>query len=34
MHAKGGVLKDPSAAMGVLWIGRFVAFWEEVQPEA
>jgi hypothetical protein len=30
IHGKGGVLQDPSAAIGVLWIGRFVAFWEQV----
>ncbi|KAL1496569.1 hypothetical protein AB1Y20_014175 [Prymnesium parvum] len=29
MH-RGTELKDPSAAMGALWIVRFLAFWEEV----
>lgn len=28
--AEGVELKDPSAAMGVLWVARFLAFWEEV----
>ena len=30
IHGAGGLLKDPSAAMGVLWICRFLTFWEEV----
>ena len=30
MHGAGGILADPSAAMGVLWIGRFLKFWQEV----
>ena len=30
IHGAGGVLKDPSAAMGVLWIARFLGFWEEI----
>ena len=30
MHGAGGVLADPSAAMGVLWISRFVSFWEQI----
>lgn len=30
MHGAGGLLADPSAAMGVLWIGRLLAFWVEV----
>lgn len=30
MHGAGGVLKDPSAAMGILWLIRFIAFWEEI----
>ena len=33
-HGKGGLLQDPSAAMGVLWIARFIAFWEEVCARA
>ena len=27
---KGGMIKDPSAAMGVLWIARFIQFWQEI----
>jgi hypothetical protein len=30
MHGKGGILQDPSAAMGVLWIARFLMFWQEI----
>ena len=30
LHGAGGVLKDPSAAMGILWLVRFIAFWEQV----
>lgn len=30
IHSAGGVLKDPSAAMGLLWLMRFLAFWEEI----
>jgi hypothetical protein len=30
IHGAGGVLHDPSAAMGVLWLGRLLHFWEEV----
>ena len=30
MHGSGSELKDPSAAMGALWVVRFLAFWEEV----
>ena len=30
MHGAGGVLQDPSAAMGILWVARLLAFWEEV----
>lgn len=30
MHGKGGMIKDPSAAMGVLWIARFIQFWQEI----
>ena len=33
LHGPGGLLQDPSAAMGVLWIARFLAFWEEVRAE-
>lgn len=34
VHGPGGLLKDPSAAMGVLWIARYLAFWEEVCARA
>uniref|UniRef100_A0A6T8BYJ5 Glycolipid transfer protein domain-containing protein n=1 Tax=Prymnesium polylepis TaxID=72548 RepID=A0A6T8BYJ5_9EUKA len=30
MHGSGTELKDPSAAIGVIWVVRFLAFWEEV----
>jgi len=30
MHGSGSELKDPSAAMGAVWVIRFLAFWEEV----
>jgi len=30
VHQKGGVLADPSAAMGLLWVRRGLAFWARV----
>ncbi len=30
MHGAGGVLKDASGAMGVLWMCRVLTFWEQV----
>mmetsp|Transcript_12393 Transcript_12393/g.34808 ORF Transcript_12393/g.34808 Transcript_12393/m.34808 type:complete len:316 (+) Transcript_12393:139-1086(+) len=30
MHSRGGVLADPSAAMGLLWARRGLLFWEAV----
>ena len=30
LHSSGRGLADPSAAMGVLWVGRVLRFWEEV----
>jgi len=30
MHGAGGVLKDESAAMGLLWLGRLLSFWMQV----
>ena len=30
IHKKGGVLADPSAAMGLLWLRRGLEFWADV----
>ena len=30
MHGKGSDLKDPSAAIGLVWICRFLALWNEI----